>query len=495
MTTTLAAERFAVARRVADAVLREGYVLFPYRASAQKNRYRWQFGVIVGEAQEPLGTGEPSQIRSECLLRVGTETRVEVVARWIHVQRREVQRAVGDGRYETVERLDVGDELVTTFDEGVEREIETGALRASELMGGAATIPFAFEAAREVELLHDAEGTEVGRRVRTLEALGGELRVELEHRVESLAEGAERAERSELASVARLRVTVRNTTPWSDAAAGREEAVRHALVSLHLVLAATDGSFASVIDPPEWAEPYAVGCENRHTHPVLVGEPSSDDVMLCAPIILPDHPAIAPESGGETFDATEMDELLSLCVIGLTDEEKREARATDPRAAALVDRAETLPPEMLERLHGAIRQFGPSASSTPPPPPVTRNVDPRGDPRLGPSPSGLHSPGLEAELADFLGVGEEPMASVVVDGGHEVRVGASVRLRPRRRSDAQDLFLAGREAVVRRIVRAVDGETYLAVTIPDDPAADLHEWYGRFHYFGPDEVEPVEERR
>jgi len=154
MSTTLAAERFAVARRVADAVLREGYVLFPYRASAQKNRYRWQFGVIVGEAQEPLGTGEPSQIRSECLLRVGTETRVEVVARWIHVQRREVQRAVGDGRYETVERLDVGDELVTTFDEGVEREIETGALRASELMGGAATIPFAFEAAREVELLH-----------------------------------------------------------------------------------------------------------------------------------------------------------------------------------------------------------------------------------------------------------------------------------------------------------------------------------------------------
>lgn len=471
MTTTLAAERFAVARRVADAVLHEGYVLFPYRASAQKNRYRWQFGVVVGEAQEPLGTGEPSQIRSECLVRFGPQTRVEVVARWIHVHRREVQRPVGDGRYETVDRLEVGDELVTTFDEGVEREVGTGALRAAELAGAPVTVPFAFAAAREVQLLDGA------RLVRTLEALEGELLVELK----PLAE-----------DVARLVVTVRNTTPWSDAAAAREEAVRHALVSLHLVLATTDGSFASVIDPPAWAEPYAAGCENRHTHPVLVGEPGSDDVMLCAPIILPDHPAIAPESGGETFDATEMDELLSLCVIGLTDEEKREARATDPRAAELIDRAEALPPEMLERLHGAIRQFGPS---TPPPPPVPRSVDPRGDPRLGPSPPSLHSPGLEAELADFLGVGEEPMASVVVDGGREVRVGASVRLRPRRRSDAQDLFLAGREAVVRRIVRAVDGEAYLAVTIPDDPAADLHEWYGRFHYFGPDEVEPMEELR
>lgn len=482
MSTTLAAERFAVARRVADAVLHEGYVLFPYRASAQKNRYRWQFGVVVGEAQEPVGTGEPSQIRSECLLRFGSDTRLEVVARCIHVHRREVQRPVGDGYYHTVERLEVGDELVTTFDEGIEREIDTGALRAVDLAGAAVTVPFAFAASSEVELLHDAEGTEVGRRVRTLAALEGELAVELA----PLDDG-----------VAKLRVTVRNTTPWSDAGAPREEAVRHALVSLHLVLAATDGSFASVIDPPAWAEPFAAGCESRHTHPVLVGEPGADDVVLCAPIILPDHPEIAPESGGESFDATEMDELLSLCVIGLTDEEKREARATDPRAAELVDRAEALPPEMLERLHGAIRQFGPSPQSTPPPPPppppVTRSVDPRGDARLGPSPPGLHSPGLEAELADFLGVGEEPMASVVVDGGAEVRVGASVRLRPRRRSDAQDLFLAGREAVVRRIVRAVDGETYLAVTIPDDPAADLHEWYGRFHYFGPDEVEPVEE--
>lgn len=494
MTTTLAAERFAVARRVADAVLHEGYVLFPYRASAQKNRYRWQFGVVVGEAQEPLGTGEPSQIRSECLVRVGPQTRVEVVARWIHVHRREVQRPVGDGRYEIVDRLEVGDELVTTFDEGVEREVGTGALRAAELAGAPVTIPFAFEAASAVEPLQDAEGTEVGRRVRTFEALDGELLVEL---VPLPAGGAELAERSGsgAAGVARLCVTVRNATSWSDAAATREEAVRHALVSLHLVLATTDGSFASVIDPPGWAEPHAAGCENRHTHPVLVGEPGSDDVMLCAPIILPDHPAIAPESGGETFDATEMDELLSLCIIGLTDEEKREARATDPRAAELIDRAEGLPPEMLERLHGAIRQFGPSTQSTPPPPPVPRSVDPRGDPRLGPSPPSLHSPGLEAELADFLGVGEKPMASVVVDGGREVRVGASVRLRPRRRSDAQDLFLAGREAVVRRIVRAVDGETYLAVTIPDDPAADLHEWYGRFHYFGPDEVEPMEELR
>ncbi len=77
--------------------------------------------------------------------------------------------------------------------------------------------------------------------------------------------------------------------------------------------------------------------------------------MLSSPIILEDYPRVAPESPADLFDATEIDEILTLRTMALTDEEKREARATDPRAAALIDRVDNMPPEMLDRLHGAIR--------------------------------------------------------------------------------------------------------------------------------------------
>ncbi len=74
-------------------------------------------------------------------------------------------------------------------------------------------------------------------------------------------------------------------------------------------------------------------------------------------IILEDHPAIAPESPGALYDATEIDEILALRTAALTDEEKREARGTDDRAAAVIDLADTMPPEVLERLHGAVRSL------------------------------------------------------------------------------------------------------------------------------------------
>jgi hypothetical protein len=189
-------------------------------------------------------------------------------------------------------------------------------------------------------------------------------------------------------------------------------------------------------------------------------------VVLAAPIILYDHPQIAPESPGPSFDATEVDELLALAVMGLSDEEKRRARATDPRAAALIDRTDTLPVTVQERLHGAVRDWGPSD--------------------LRPEPDA----GVTDEVRDLLGVGEQPVRSVTV-GGQQVEVGDRVRLRPKRRADAHDLFVAGRVALVERIVRTVEGETYLAVTVDDDPAADLHRWYGRFQYFGVDEAEPL----
>ena len=108
-------------------------------------------------------------------------------------------------------------------------------------------------------------------------------------------------------------------------------------------------------DPPEWAAAEVAACQNIGTWPVLAGPADCTDLMLSSPVILYDHPEVAAESAGDLFDATEIDEILTLRTLTLTDAEKRQARATDSRAAELIDRLDDLPPEMLERMHGAIR--------------------------------------------------------------------------------------------------------------------------------------------
>ena len=118
----------------------------------------------------------------------------------------------------------------------------------------------------------------------------------------------------------------------------RAVALRRSLVAAHSLIGIDQGVFLSLLDPPEWAKPAAEACRNLHTWPVLIGEEGRRDAMLSSPIILYDHPTIAPESPGDLFDATEIDEILTLRTMALTEAEKREARATDERAAAIAER-------------------------------------------------------------------------------------------------------------------------------------------------------------
>jgi hypothetical protein len=227
----------------------------------------------------------------------------------------------------------------------------------------------------------------------------------------------------------------------------RDQALRQSLIATHTVSAVSSGGFLSMLDPPQWAASAARDCVNVHTFPVLAGAPGSDALVLSAPIILSDHVQVAPESPGDLHDGGEIDEILSLRTLTLTDKEKAEARATDPRTAAIIDRVDAMPPEMFGKLHGAIRSL---RTSSPPRP-----------------------------------------DSVLV-GGTRVTKGCRVRLRPRRRgTDAQDMFLAGQTATVSDILADVDGSQFVAVTLDDDPGGDLLGWYGRFYHFAPDEIEVV----
>ena len=85
-------------------------------------------------------------------------------------------------------------------------------------------------------------------------------------------------------------------------------------------------------------------------------EKKDNATWFCAsPIILYDYPQIAPESAGDLFDGTEIDEILALRILTMTDAEKLEVRNGDDRARRILERTEMLPPEHFQKLHGALR--------------------------------------------------------------------------------------------------------------------------------------------
>jgi hypothetical protein len=229
----------------------------------------------------------------------------------------------------------------------------------------------------------------------------------------------------------RFTVRIANLTPRADAESGRR-----AMLSVHTLLRVEHGEFVSLLDPPDAYRSAATACRNVGTWPVLAGAEGDRTLMLSSPIILYDYPQIAPESAGDFFDGTEIDEMLTLRVLTLTDDEKREMREGDERGRDLLARTETLPPEHLARLHGAVRSL-------------------------------RHA------------------------GRLAFRPGDRVRLRLRKKADIFDLALDGRVAIVESIERDFEDRVHIAVTIEDDPGRDLgvaHQIGHRF-FFSPDEVE------
>jgi hypothetical protein len=315
-------------RAIADAVLYEGYVLWPYRRSALKNTHRWTFGGVYPRAHaEARDAGDdPWVMQTQCLIEGEGGTRVSVGLRFLHVVWRQVVDA--DGR--ALDELTVGGERHLTWEEAVEREVALDAVALDDLAAGR-RVPISVAAGREQEPL-GAEGAIV----RSWEPLDGALLVAAEALAPALY---------------RITARIENTTPWPGGP--REAALRRTFCSAHTTLRAPEGgAFVSQTDPPDALQEAAEVCENRGTWPVLVGEPGARDTVLSSPIILEDHPRIAPESPGDLFDGGEIDQLLILNILQLTDEEKAEARASDPRVREILDRSEGLSPEARMRLHG-----------------------------------------------------------------------------------------------------------------------------------------------
>jgi hypothetical protein len=343
------------------------------------------------------------------------------------VVHRAVERRTEDGGFAAVDTLDVGGRRHLTFDEALPREFDASC-PLLDLLAGERTVTVEVPGAEEVEPL-----AESGRIVRTSRPLTARLRLATAFAPAPFP-------------LQRLRISVENAVDDVTADVARPEALRASLVAAHCLAGIRGGGFLSLLEPPLWASAAAAECRNVHTFPVLAGADGGHEVVLSSPILLYDHPRIAPESPGPLFDSGEIDEILSLRTMTLTEAEKDEVRATDPEAAAILDRVDHLPPEALARLHGAVRSLRPV----------------------------------------------RPEPDHVVVAGVRVAAGSRVRLRPRRHgTDAQDVFLAGRTATVDRVLHDVDGSRFVAVTLDDDPGGDLIAEYGRFYQFTADEIEAL----
>jgi hypothetical protein len=310
-------------RKLTDAVLYEGYVLWPYRRSAFKNQQRWTFGVVFPPRHSAEHPDDRASFQAQCLVEADETPEIETHVRFLHVVERRLER---NGEF--VDQVTVGGTSYLSWDEATERE----------LLAGHGRHDIVISAGHEAEQLQ--EGTKI---VRTWEELRGRVTVETERIGERLF---------------RVTVQVANEAPWQGSE--RKDALRRAFCSTHVVLHANEGAFVSLTDPPAELRAAARNCDNIGLWPVLVGAEGERHTLLASPIILSDYPQIAPESPGDLFDSGEIDRLLILNVLSLSEAEQEEMRATDPRAREILERCDALGPDELLPLHGVIRDLRPA---------------------------------------------------------------------------------------------------------------------------------------
>lgn len=443
----------ALVDQVVQAVLYEGYILYPYRASAKKNRQRFTFGRVYPEAYHLAQNGaEPCSMQTQCLIE-GANARVEVVVRFLHPLAREIgELAVPLDElpnfdrpdfFHEVRELEIDGTLYPAWQEVMEQDVRSGALATAGLAAVPQRISFSFPASRTIEPIRDRAEKIAGVIVRRQTEVAG--------RVEISAEKIDD-------TVFRLTVRVINATPMNDALLADQEAVlMRTFASTHTILHVTGGTFISSLEPPDAYANVVAACKNIGTWPILVGDESrrERDCMISSPIILYDYPKIAPESPGNLFDGGEIDEILTLRIMTMTDAEKNEMRRVDAQARAILERTESLSENDLLRLHAVMKP--------------TENFG-----------EDFFNPATRAE-------------SVIVDGV-ALRQGDKVIIRPKKRADAFDMALTGKVAIIESIEQDAENKMHLALVLEDDPGKDLGflRQPGHRFFYGTDEVEPLE---
>ncbi|MBV8456498.1 MAG: hypothetical protein JO122_07770, partial [Acetobacteraceae bacterium] len=289
---------------IASAVLYEGYILYPYGPKALKNRQRWTFGGVFPREYVQTSGGDPYRLQVQCVVLGGARTKIEARLRFLQIVTRTVETADGDG-WRSVPVLEVEGAHYLAWEEAIEQTVILSGLELVDLLEGVSENAFSVGSHDARELVFRSDGTVAGALVRHAESLSGRLTA-------SAAEAGP--------SVFRLTLQVENHTLLAaDRRSIRALAQPYSFASTHILLEVDDGEFVSLMDPPPSLVDTVARCDNQGLWPVLVGCPSTRDTMLAAPIILYDFPQIAAESAGDLFDSTEIDEILSLRILTMTE--------------------------------------------------------------------------------------------------------------------------------------------------------------------------------
>jgi len=459
----------ALLNEIVHAVLYEGYILYPYRASSVKNqRERFTFGRVYPQIYNAAQNGaEPCVMQTQCLVASrGVKRVVEVSVRFLQPVWRKVgvpAASISDWTEGTepelamVPELQVGEMVYRTWQEAIEREVKLPVLKPP---AGREEFPFYFDASRTLEPIRDEQGRVMAVLVRQTEAIQGMIEID----VAPL--------RDEICRVS-VRLTNLSSLPASDLE-NQDAVILRTFASTHTILHAQGAEFVSLLDPPAELKTAAAACQNVGTWPVLVGdeEKHERDTVLSSPIILYDYPRVAPESRGDLFDNTEIDEILTLRIMTMTDEEKREMRNVDARARRLLERTEAMPQEDLLAMHGVMRKH-------------------TGGPATVPGKDAA-SPRVCSFDEQIFG-SSTPLQGASVNGTYVTR-GHRVRIRPKARADVMDIALAGRTAVIEAVEQDAEQRIHLALVLEDDPGKDLGmlRQTGHRFFYGLEEVELVE---
>jgi hypothetical protein len=484
--------------QIVQAVLYEGYLLYPYRASAKNHpRQRFTFGRVYprecGAAQKGA---EPFMMQTECLVKPGNDVcALTVTVRFLHPLSREVGRlpqplsswkGEAASLAEIVAELEVDGQRYCSWLEAVEQRVAIASVKLAAQTESHSQFPFEFSGCNTVEPIKDKQGRVPAVFVRRQDGIQGAVEIILKKEN----------------GFCKATVRILNLTQSSESETQNTEAVlMRTFASTHTILTLQGGEFISLLEPPREHQAIASSCKNIGTWPVLVGdeEKRECDTMLSSPIILYDYPKIAPESAGSLFDGTEIDEILSLRILTLTEQEKLDARAVDEHARRLLERTEALPSDAFLAMHGMMRRELPNETK-----PAEGSPSPGGEgrgegDRDARQPGQLHTNEVQVhgrspiEFDDFFGA-NRPLKGIRHDGAY-FQPGTRVRLRPKARADAIDLALAGQVAVVEAVEQDMEGRIYLAVVLENDPGKDLGllRQPGHRFFYGLDEVEPLSE--
>lgn len=350
---------------IANAVLYEGYMLYPYRPSSVKNRQRWNFGVVYPKAYSEMQTGADSWfMQTECLAKGRAGAELSVKVRFLQA----IARTIGQPEiplddwpisgesnrepdFQTVQTLQVGDQILQTWEEAIEREVTLPPLALNNRVTETRSSQALFPGGKELEPVRNLDGKIAAFIVRTKKSVIAQVDVVAVRVSEGLF---------------KITVRISNVAVTDPASVSRTVALMQSLLSAHTILEIEGGEFVSLLDPPVSLKELVSTCSNIGTWPVLAGEEGRRETMLSSPIILYDYPQIAPESPGNLFDGTEIDEILALRILTLTEDEKHEMRSADVHARQILERTESMPMEHFMKLHGALRGLRPSDSEEKP---------------------------------------------------------------------------------------------------------------------------------